>query len=175
MRCISALPRARTSISPKTTVTRLGQRSRIKQSMAAILDIQLRRTRVSKICRRLHNRFCRHCPWSPCRSAYASSHLAKDRSPHHYLVFRAAVGIWALLLPAVWASQRLPLRGAILGLIAGALAAFVLNLPSRILGITVPATFRGVGVLVMTVLYHLLWMLVRVTCQSLTPATKERQ
>ena len=27
----------------------------------------------------------------------------------------------------------------------------------------------------MTVLYHLLWMLVRVTCQSLTPATKERQ
>ena len=39
---------------------------------------------------------------------------------------------------------------------------FVLDLPSRILGITVPATFRGVGVLVMAAIYYLLWMLVRV-------------
>jgi hypothetical protein len=54
-----------------------------------------------------------------------------------------------------------------LGLIAGALAAFVLNLPSRILGQTVPAALRGVGVGVIVVFYYVLWMLVRAVYRRL--------
>jgi hypothetical protein len=45
-----------------------------------------------------------------------------------------AWGIWAVLAPSSWVPQRLPTWGAILGVIAGLGAAFVLNLPSRILG-----------------------------------------
>jgi hypothetical protein len=65
----------------------------------------------------------------------------------------------------------LPLWGAILGLIAGVLAAFVLNLPFRVLGETVPVTLRGVGVVVIMVFYYLLWMLVRFAYRSLGTPT----
>ena len=85
-----------------------------------------------------------------------------------------AWGIWALLAPATWVPKRLPTWGAILGLIAGSLAAFVLNLPSRVFGATIPVTLRGVAVVVMAGFYYLLWMLVRATCRSLTPRTTER-
>jgi len=78
-----------------------------------------------------------------------------------------AWGMWALLAPPAWVPERLPLWGAILGLIAASLAAFVFNLPARILGVPVPATLRGVAVVVMAMLYYLLWMLVRVACRSL--------
>jgi len=83
-----------------------------------------------------------------------------------------AWGIWALIAPRLLVPKLLPLWGAILGLVAGSLAAFVLNLPSRILGETVSVTLRGVAVVVMAVFYYLLWILVRVTCRALTPTTK---
>ncbi len=85
-----------------------------------------------------------------------------------------AWGIWALVTPAVWLPQRLPIWGAILGLIAGSLGAFVLNLPSRILGITVPAIVRGLAVFVMAGFYYLLWMLVRVAYTTLVPKPEQR-
>ena len=76
-------------------------------------------------------------------------------------------GLWALIVPKAWAPERLPLWGAILGLIAGLLAVFVLDLPSRIAGQPMPSLLRGVGVLIAGVLYYLLWMLVRVAYRSL--------
>ena len=72
-----------------------------------------------------------------------------------------AWGVWALIAPAAWAPKRLPLWGAILGLIAGSLGALVLNLPSRILGEAVSIPVRAVAVIVMAVVYYLLWMVVR--------------
>jgi hypothetical protein len=67
-----------------------------------------------------------------------------------------------MFAPVGWVPQRFPIWGAILGLIAGLLAASVLNLPSRISGETVPATLRGVAVVVSAMFYRFLWMLVRV-------------
>ena len=72
-----------------------------------------------------------------------------------------AWGIWALIAPAAWVPKRLPLWGAILGLIAGSLGAFVLNLPSRIFGEAVSIPVRAVAVVVMAAVYYLLWMVVR--------------
>lgn len=83
-------------------------------------------------------------------------------------------GVWALLAPAAWVPQRLPLWGAVLGLIAGLLAAYVLDLPSRVLGETLSVFRRTVAVLVLTVFYYILWTLVRVACRSLTSAAPGR-
>jgi hypothetical protein len=80
-------------------------------------------------------------------------------------------GLWAVIIPSSWVPQRLSLWGAILGLIAGLLLAFVLNLPWRVLGITVPVIARGVAVVVMAAFYDLLWMLVRVVYRSLGAPT----
>jgi hypothetical protein len=80
----------------------------------------------------------------------------------------AVWGLWAMLAPRGWVPQRLPLWGGILGLIAGFLAAFVLNLPSRIAGEMLPVTLRGVAVVIIVGLYYLLWMLVRDAYRSLS-------
>ncbi len=79
-----------------------------------------------------------------------------------------AWGVWSLLAPAAWVPRLLPLWGAILGVIAGSLATFVLNLPSRVFGATIPVPLRGIAVIVMVVFYYLLWMLVRITYRLLT-------
>lgn len=76
-------------------------------------------------------------------------------------------GLWAMIAPSRWVPQRLSLWGAILGLIAGLLVVFVLNLPWRVLGITVPVIVRGVAVVAIVAFYDLLWMLVRVAYLSL--------
>ncbi len=78
-------------------------------------------------------------------------------------------GMWAMLAPRSWVPRRLPIWGAILGLIAGTLAAFVLNVPARILGQTVPAALRGVGVAVIVAFYYALWILVRAVYRALGP------
>jgi hypothetical protein len=72
-----------------------------------------------------------------------------------------AWGVWALLTPSAWMPKRLPLWGAFLGLFAGSMAAFVLNLPSRFLGEPVSMPVRAIAVLVITLFYYLMWMLVR--------------
>jgi hypothetical protein len=81
-----------------------------------------------------------------------------------------AWGIWALLTPSSWMPERLPLWGAILGLIAGSGAAFVLNVPSRFLGQAGSLSTRGGTVLVLALFYYLLWMLVRTAYRSLVSA-----
>jgi hypothetical protein len=92
-----------------------------------------------------------------------------------WCVAPAAWGIWAMLTPSTWMPKRLPLWGAILGLIAGSMAGFVLNLPLRIFGTVVPVGLRGVGVLVMVLFYYLLWMLVRAACRSLASTAPENR
>jgi len=77
-----------------------------------------------------------------------------------------AWGLWAMLAPSSWVPQRLPIWGAILGLIGGLLVFFVLNLPLRVVGVTVPVMLRGMGVVLIVVIYYLLWMLVRVAYRS---------
>jgi len=76
-----------------------------------------------------------------------------------------------MIAPSSWLPQRLPLWGAILGLLAGFNAFVVLNLPLRVLGVTAPVILRGVGVVLIVVLYYLLWMLVRLAFRSLGTLT----
>ncbi|HUU13581.1 MAG TPA: hypothetical protein VM182_07705 [Terriglobia bacterium] len=83
----------------------------------------------------------------------------------------AVWGLWAMFAPAGWVPQRLPLWGAILGVIAGFLGVFVLNLPSRIWGETVPIALGGVAVVVIVLFYYFLWMLVRAAYRSLGTPT----
>jgi hypothetical protein len=80
-------------------------------------------------------------------------------------------GLWAMIAPSSWVPHRLSLWGAFLGLIAGLLLAFVLNLPWRVFGVTVPVIVRGVAVVVMAAFYYLLWMLVRFAYRSLGTPT----
>jgi hypothetical protein len=70
-------------------------------------------------------------------------------------------GVWAVLTPSAWMPKRLPLWGAFLGLFAGLMAVLVLNLPSRFLGEPVSMLVRVMAVLAGTLLYYLMWMLVR--------------
>ena len=83
----------------------------------------------------------------------------------------AVWGLWAMVAPAGWVPQRLPVWGAILGLMAGFLVAFVLDLPSRIAGGAVPAVLRGIALVAIVLVYYLLWMLVRVAYRSLGAQT----
>jgi hypothetical protein len=84
-------------------------------------------------------------------------------------------GVWALLAPPAWVPHRLPLWGAILGVMAGVLAAYVLNMPSRVLGETLSGAGRVAALVVLTVFYYFLWMLVRAAYRSLTSTTSARQ
>jgi len=76
-------------------------------------------------------------------------------------------GVWAMLTPRSWMPDRLPVWGAILGLLACANAVFVLNLPQKILGEYVSAFYRAVGVLIAIAVYYLLWMVVRLVYRAL--------
>jgi hypothetical protein len=78
-------------------------------------------------------------------------------------------GIWAMLAPSSGFPERLPVWGALLGLLAGQGAA-LLNMPSRVLGVTLSPTLRGIWVIVMVVVYYFLWMLVRAVYRALAPA-----
>lgn len=72
-----------------------------------------------------------------------------------------AWGLWAMLAPKSWLPERLPLWGAILGLIAGSLGVFVLNLPARISGVPMPVWRQALTVLLFVGIYYLLWLGVR--------------
>jgi uncharacterized membrane protein HdeD (DUF308 family) len=72
-------------------------------------------------------------------------------------------GLWAMLAPRSWIPRRLPLLGVILGIVAGLLAAFVLNMPHRVFGVSVSGGLRAVGALLIACFYYLLWMAVSFT------------
>lgn len=84
-----------------------------------------------------------------------------------WCVVPAAWGVWAMLAPASWVPRRLPLWGAILGVIAGLLALFVLNMPLRVANVDVPFTIRIFALLIAAGFYYLLWLLVRGAYRSL--------
>jgi len=86
-----------------------------------------------------------------------------------------AWGIWALITPRAWLPERLPYWGAILGFLGGTVGAFVLDMPSRILEVTVSFAGRLLAVAVMTVVYYFLWMLVRAAYLSLLPAQAPKE
>ena len=57
--------------------------------------------------------------------------------------------------------------GAILGVLLGALALLVLDLPSLVAGIAVPVGYRILSVVLLVLFYYLLWMLVRLSYRTL--------
>ena len=78
-----------------------------------------------------------------------------------WCVAAAFWGVWAMVAPQAWVPQRLPAWGAIVGVLAAMLAMFVLDVPARIAGTPVAASYRAFGAVALTGLYYLLWTLVR--------------
>jgi hypothetical protein len=85
-----------------------------------------------------------------------------------WCVVPLAWGLWAMLTPMSWLPHRLPLWGAILGLIAGLLVMFVLDLPGHVIGEPLTPWLRGIGVLLAIGVYYLLWLLVQRAYRALT-------
>lgn len=70
-------------------------------------------------------------------------------------------GCWALVTPTGWLPDRLPVWGAVLGAILAVVAAFVLDMPSRLMAEPVPAGLRALVVPIGIGLYYVLWLIVR--------------
>lgn len=81
----------------------------------------------------------------------------------------AAWGLWAVVIPRGWLPARLPLWGAVLGLLLGLLLVIVLDLPSKAAGLQVPLAGRALSVGFIAAFYYLLWMLVRAAYRALAP------
>ena len=75
-----------------------------------------------------------------------------------------AWGLWAMLAPARWVPHRLPVWGAILGIVAGIAAGPLLDLPLRLAGLR---DVRWMTLVVGPILYYLLWLPVPVAYRSL--------
>jgi hypothetical protein len=75
-----------------------------------------------------------------------------------------AWGLWAMLAPARWRPNRLPVWGAILGVVAGIVAGPVLDLPLRLGGLS---NIRWMPLVVGPIFYYLLWLPVDVAYRSL--------
>jgi hypothetical protein len=75
-----------------------------------------------------------------------------------------AWGLWAVLAPAHWVPRRLPLWGAILGVVAGIVAGPVLDLPLRLEGLR---DLRWVTLILGPLFYYVVWLLVPVAYRSL--------
>jgi hypothetical protein len=88
--------------------------------------------------------------------------------PTVWCMIPLAWGLWAMLTPKSWLPQRLPLWGAILGLIVVLFLMFVLDLPSLFRIEVYSVWIRGVGLLLPIVIYYLLWLLVRGVYRVLT-------
>ena len=76
-------------------------------------------------------------------------------------------GLWAMLSPSRWVPRRFPIWGTILGTLAGLMAIFALNLPTRIWGIVLPNTTRVLIVLLAGFFYYLLWFIVGIVYKRL--------
>jgi hypothetical protein len=85
-----------------------------------------------------------------------------------WCIVPAVWGLWAMVAPAAWVPRRLPPWGAILGLLAGTVVMFGLNLPLRMFGVAASVTQRGLAVLAFGGLYYLFWRVVRVVFEALT-------
>lgn len=70
-------------------------------------------------------------------------------------------GLWALLTPAGWMPDRLPVWGAVLGGLAGVMVFLVLRLPQRFAGVPLPGRVAWLGVPLAVAVYYLLWIAVR--------------
>ena len=81
----------------------------------------------------------------------------------------AVWGLWAVIMPNTWFPQRLPLWGAILGLVLGQFAALALNVPHAVFGVDVSPLARGLAGVIIAGVYYLLWMLVRLVNRHLIP------
>lgn len=68
------------------------------------------------------------------------------------------------MAPTGWVPRRLPLWGAILGVVAGAVAGPMLDLPLRLAGLR---GMRSITLIVGPVLYYAFWLLVPVAYRSL--------
>jgi len=78
-----------------------------------------------------------------------------------------AWGVWAMLAPSGWVPERLAIWGAMLGVLVGFLAAFVLNLPLRVFGVATPVAVRAAGVAIIVIFYFIFWRLVGVAYRKL--------
>lgn len=69
-----------------------------------------------------------------------------------------------MFVPTSWVRSRLPIWGAILGLVAGIIAGPVLDLPLRLIGLS---RARWWPLVVGPIFYYFLWLLVGVAYRSL--------
>jgi len=76
-------------------------------------------------------------------------------------------GVWAMFAPQSWVPGRLPSWGAILGAMVGIFGVFVLDMPARVLGISMPLAARAAALVVVALFYYLLWHLVRIAWLAL--------
>ncbi|HUK46979.1 MAG TPA: hypothetical protein VLW06_05280 [Terriglobales bacterium] len=72
-----------------------------------------------------------------------------------------AWGFWAMLTPREWFPERVPLWGAILGLVLSSFGAFVLDIPARIFETPISVAGSAVLVAAITALYYFVWMIIR--------------
>ena len=83
-----------------------------------------------------------------------------------------AWGLWAMLAPAHWVPGRLPLWGAILGVVAGTIAGPVLDLPLRLAGLK---NMRWITLMLGPILYYVVWLVVPVVYRALGPNVEPRE
>ena len=69
-------------------------------------------------------------------------------------------GLWAVLTPRSWFPQRLPAWGAVLGAIVSVVGAFVIDVPLRMFGLSIPGALKLLAVVFAALIYYVLWMIV---------------
>lgn len=78
-------------------------------------------------------------------------------------------GAWAVLTPKSWFPARLPLWGAILGVFAYLMGVWVIDVPGRVAGWSLPLGWKLAGAVIAPCIYYLVWMLVGPVYHALTP------